>query len=338
MVFEATFWLLQQATTGNGLICYLGGAFDVESLVENLLSKLAGNQDILVNVYDVTNASEPMAMYGSQMPDDKPGLLHVSMLDFGDPFRRHEMRCRYRQKPPMPWSAISNPLGTFVIWMLVGYIICAAWSRYDKVTEDCRKMEELKTQAEAADVAKSQFLATVSHEIRTPMNGVLGMLDMLLGTDLTMTQKDFAQTAQNCGKELIKLINDVLDRAKFEAGRLELEAVPFDLRSLLDDVISLFPSKLREKSIELAVFVCDDVPKLVIGDPCRFRQIVTNLVNNAVKFTERGHVFVRVSLAENSIVNNLSMGIQAFGQNGATKSRVFGKLYLMRGLEFLGES
>jgi signal transduction histidine kinase len=80
------------------------------------------------------------------------------------------------------------------------------------------------------------------------------MLDMLLGTDLTMTQKDFAQTAQSCGKNLIRLINDVLDRAKFEAGRLELEAVPFDLRSLMDDVISLFPSKLKEKSIEVSYY------------------------------------------------------------------------------------
>ncbi|KAL5211210.1 hypothetical protein ABZP36_022057 [Zizania latifolia] len=284
-----------EATAG-----YLGGAFDVESLVENLLSKLAGNQDIVVNVYDVTNASEPMVMYGPQSPDGKVPLLHVSTLDFGDPFRRHEMRCRYKQKPPLPWSAITNPLGAFVIWMLVGYIICAAWSRYDKVSEDCRKMEELKTQAEAADVAKSQFLATVSHEIRTPMNGVLGMLDMLLGTDLTMTQKDFAQTAQMCGRALITLINDVLDRAKIEAGKLELEAVPFDLRSLMDDVISLFSSKSREKCIELAVFVCDDVPKVVIGDPWRYRQILTNLVGNAVKFTERGHVFVRVCLSDNS--------------------------------------
>ncbi|KAL6911458.1 hypothetical protein ACP4OV_000263 [Aristida adscensionis] len=284
-----------EATVG-----YLGGAFDVESLVENLLNKLAGNQDIVVNVYDVTNASEAMALYGPPSSDNKGPLLHVSSLDFGDPFRRHEMRCRYRQKPPLPWSAITNPLGTFVIWMLVGYIICAAWSRYDKVSEDCRKMEELKIQAEAADVAKSQFLATVSHEIRTPMNGVLGMLDMLLGTDLTMIQKDYAQTAQMCGRALITLINDVLDRAKVEAGKLELEAVPFDLRSLMDDVISLFSSKSREKCIELAVFVCDDVPKVVIGDPWRFRQILTNLVGNAVKFTERGHVFVRVCLGENS--------------------------------------
>lgn len=315
-------------------IGYLGGAFDVESLVENLLSKLAGNQDIVVNVYDVTNASEAMVLYGPPSLDDQVPLLHVSMLDFGDPFRKHEMRCRYREKPPMPWSAITNPLGTFVIWMLLGYIICAAWSRYDKVSEDCRKMEELKTQAEAADVAKSQFLATVSHEIRTPMNGVLGMLDMLLGTDLTMTQKDYAQTAQMCGRALITLINDVLDRAKIEAGKLELEAVPFDLRSLMDDVISLFSSKSLEKCIELAVFVCDDVPKVVLGDPWRFRQILTNLVGNAVKFTERGHVFVRVCLAENSNVeaNQVIHGTMN-GKDGKIESTANGAFNTLSGFE-----
>lgn len=322
-----------EATAG-----YLGGAFDVESLVENLLSKLAGNQDIVVNVYDVTNASEPMAMYGPQSPDGKVSLFHVSTLDFGDPFRAHEMRCRYRQKPPLPWSAITNPLGTFVIWMLVGYIICAAWSRYDKVSEDCRKMEELKTQAEAADVAKSQFLATVSHEIRTPMNGVLGMLDMLLGTDLSMTQKDYAQTAQMCGRALITLINDVLDRAKIEAGKLELEAVPFDLRSLMDDVISLFSSKSREKCIELAVFVCDDVPKVVIGDPWRYRQILTNLVGNAVKFTERGHVFVRVCLAENSKVEaNQVLNGTMNGKDGKVETTANGAFNTLSGFQAADE-
>ncbi|XP_062222078.1 probable histidine kinase 6 isoform X2 [Phragmites australis] len=313
-------------------IGYLGGAFDVETLVENLLSKLAGNQDIVVNVYDATNASEAMVLYGPPSLDNEVPLLHVSMLDFGDPFRRHEMR--YRQKPPMPWSAITNPLGTFVIWMLLGYIICAAWSRYDKVSEDCRKMKELKTQAEAADVAKSQFLATVSHEIRTPMNGVLGMLDMLLGTELTLTQKDYAQTAQMCGCALITLINDVLDRAKIEAGKLELEAVPFDLRSLMDDVISLFSSKSREKCIELAVFVCDDVPKVVIGDPWRFRQILTNLVGNAVKFTEQGHVFVRVCLAENSNVelNHVLHGTMN-GKDGKFESTANGAFNTLSGFE-----
>ncbi|KAF8729516.1 hypothetical protein HU200_017455 [Digitaria exilis] len=315
-------------------IGYLGGGLDVESLVENLLSKLAGNQDIVVNVYDVTNASEAMVLYGPSSLDDHVPLLHVSMLDFGDPFRKHEMRCRYREKPPLPWSAITNPLGMFVIWMLLGYIICAAWSRYEQVTEDCRKMEELKTQAEAADIAKSQFLATVSHEIRTPMNGVLGMLDMLLGTDLTMTQKDYAQTAQMCGRALITLINDVLDRAKIEAGKLELEAVPFDLRSLMDDVISLFSSKSREKCIELAVFVCDDVPKVVLGDPWRFRQILTNLVGNAVKFTERGHVFVRVCLAENSNVEtNQAVHGTMNGKDGKVESIANGAFNTLSGYE-----
>lgn len=279
---------------------YIGGAFDVESLVENLLRQLAGNQDILVNVYDVTNTSLPLVMYGSQHSEGYVPLTHVSMLDFGDPFRKHQMECRYSQKPPIPWPAITTPSGIFVICMLVGYILYAAYNRYVNVVEDYRKMEELKVQAEAADVAKSQFLATVSHEIRTPMNGVLGMLDMLLDTELNATQKDYAQTAQVCGKALIQLINEVLDRAKIEAGKLEMEAVPFDLRSILDEVISLFSAKSRDKGIELAVFVSKSVPKVLIGDPGRFRQIVTNLVGNSVKFTDRGHIFVKVHLAEQS--------------------------------------
>lgn len=279
---------------------YIGGAFDVESLVENLLRQLAGNQDILVNVYDITNSSTPLVMYGPENPEGYTSLSHDSTLDFGDPYRKHKMQCRYSVKPPMSLAAITTPSGVFVICMLAGYIIYAAWNRYDNVKEDCRKMEELKVKAESADVAKSQFLATVSHEIRTPMNGVLGMLDMLLDTDMNLTQKEYAQTAQICGKALISLINEVLDRAKIEAGKLELEAVPFDVRSILDDVLSLFSSQSREKGIELAVFVSDRVPEVLTGDPGRFRQIITNLVGNSVKFTEHGHIFVQVHLAEAS--------------------------------------
>jgi histidine kinase 2/3/4 (cytokinin receptor) len=154
---------------------YLGGAFDVESLVENLLRQLAGNQELVVNVYDVTNHSNPLVMYGSEVPLGIPSPSHTYTLDFGDPLRKHQMVCRYRNKLHVSWSAITTPSGVFVICMLVGYIIYAAWSRYDNVKEDCRKMEALKKRAEAADIAKSQFLATVSHEIRTPMNGVLGI-------------------------------------------------------------------------------------------------------------------------------------------------------------------
>ncbi|XP_062212219.1 probable histidine kinase 4 [Phragmites australis] len=296
---------------------YLGGAFDVESLVENLLRQLAGNQELVVNVYDITNHSNPLVMYGSEVPLGNPSPSHICMLDFGDPFRKHHMICRYRNKPHVPMSAITTPSGVFVIWMLVGYILYAAWSRYDNVKEDCRKMEELKKRAEAADVAKSQFLATVSHEIRTPMNGVLGMLDMLLDTDLKSTQMDYAQTAQVCGKALISLINEVLDRAKIEAGKLDLESVPFDLRSILDDVISLFSSKSREKGIELAVYVSERVPEILLGDPGRFRQIITNLVGNSIKFTERGHIFVQVHLADHSnLATEAKVEPVANGMNG----------------------
>ncbi|XP_022758935.1 histidine kinase 2-like isoform X2 [Durio zibethinus] len=281
-----------EATVG-----YLGASYDVPSLVKKLLHQLASKQTIVVNVYDTTNASAPISMYGTDVTDT--GLLHVSNLDFGDPLRKHEMHCRFKQKPPLPWTAINASLGVLVITLLVGHIFLAAISRIAKVENDYREMMELKARAEAADVAKSQFLATVSHEIRTPMNGVLGMLKMLMDTDLDAIQRDYAETAHASGKDLISLINEVLDQAKIESGKLELEDVPFDLRSLLDNVLSLSSDKSNGKGIELAVYVSDRVPEVVVGDPGRFRQIITNLVGNSIKFTQdKGHIFVSVHLVD----------------------------------------
>ncbi|KAH7576637.1 hypothetical protein JRO89_XS01G0122200 [Xanthoceras sorbifolium] len=232
-----------EATAG-----YLGASYDVPSLVEKLLHQLASKQTIVVNVYDTTNASAPINMYGDEVTDT--GLLRISSLDFGDPLRKHEMHCRFKQKPSLPWTAINSSVGVLVITLLVGHIFYAAISRIAEVENDYHEVMELKARAEAADVAKSQFLATVSHEIRTPMNGVLGMLQMLMDTNLDAEQMDYAQTAHESGKDLISLINDVLDQAKIESGRLEAEYVPFDLHSILDNVLSLFSGKCNEKEIE----------------------------------------------------------------------------------------
>ncbi|CAN6318734.1 unnamed protein product [Urochloa humidicola] len=276
---------------------YLGASFDVPSLVDKLLEQLASKQKIVVKLYDTTNRTSPIKMYGSDFMASGD-LQRISSIDFGDPTRKHEMHCRFKHEPPLPWSAIIISTAVAIIVLLVGHIIYATLNSLEKAEHDYRVMRELKGQAEAADVAKSQFLATVSHEIRTPMNGVLGMLQMLMDTELDTTQQDFVVTAQESGKALINLINEVLDLAKIESGRIELEAVPFDVRDILDNVVSLFCEKSQAKGIELAVLVSDQVPDVIIGDPWRFRQIITNLVGNSMKFTERGHIFVQVHLVE----------------------------------------
>ncbi|XP_022725183.1 histidine kinase 3-like isoform X2 [Durio zibethinus] len=220
----------------------------------------------------------------------------------------------FKLKPPWPWLAITTSIGILVIALLVGHIFHATVNRIAKVEDDCHKMMELKKQAEAADVAKSQFLATVSHEIRTPMNGVLGMLHMLMDTDLDVTQLDYVRTAQASGKALVALINEVLDQAKIESGRLELEEVQFDLRAILDDVLSLFSGKSQDKGVELAVYISDQVPEMLIGDPGRFRQIITNLMGNSIKFTEKGHILVTVHLVE-EVIDSIEVETESSPKN-----------------------
>ena len=155
-------------------------------------------------------------------------------------------------------------------------------------------LTELLSRAEAADRAKSEFLANMSHEIRTPMNGVLGMAELLAKTNLDTRQKTFVDIIVKSGNALLTIINDILDFSKIDAGQMKLRKAAFDLVEAVEDVATLLSSPAAEKDIELLVRAAPDLPAAVIGDAGRFRQIVTNLVGNAVKFTERGHVFVDI--------------------------------------------
>ncbi len=204
------------------------------------------------------------------------GMVIPSRREGGDD-RWYEMELQ-----PMPDRG-AGAAGSFVLVREI---------THERITQQAlgRALEDAKQ----ASQSKSQFLANMSHEIRTPMNGVLGMAELLLGTDLNERQRRFIESLYRSGEALLDIINDILDFSKIEAGKLELETIDFDLRTLVEDLIELLAPRAHQKRIELAYKLTPGLPATVRGDPTRLRQILINIVGNAIKFTERGEVVLTV--------------------------------------------
>jgi signal transduction histidine kinase/CheY-like chemotaxis protein/ligand-binding sensor domain-containing protein len=220
------------------------------------------------------------------------------------------------------WARLAAPISIHVQappwarwWACVIYVLLLAamvslilhyWRRRLAQRHHMQMVEQQRQMAEAASAAKTQFLATLSHEIRTPMTGVMGMAELLLSTPLSPLQHDYTQAMQRSGGMLLKLLNDALDLARIEAGKLELEPALFDPRQLLDDVAQLEQGLAHAKGLRFVLDVADDLPRQLLGDALRIKQVLLNLANNALKFTEHGHVTLRAQRTPDGLLFSVS--------------------------------
>lgn len=257
----------------------------VEATTEIIVQRDGQNRITFANAgFAALLGAEPIDLVGSAV--SLRTLAQGPIEERPDGVRRIEIEVMPVAGPSRWFSFIEMPVTDGegqIQWLRAGSDITAR-------VEAARSLDEALSRAEAANVAKSRFLATVSHEIRTPLNGILGMADLVLETGLDAEQRTYVEAVRTSGKALLSLIDGILDFSRIEAGRLDLVAEPFDLCGLAEGVVELLAPRAQDKGIEIALELAHDLPKAVVGDADRVRQILTNLAGNAVKFTAHGGV------------------------------------------------
>jgi signal transduction histidine kinase/CheY-like chemotaxis protein len=218
-------------------------------------------------------------------------------------------------------SMLATVLG-IMCWS-IGFFLINNDHMVAHLTEARRRATSLAERAAQSDATKSDFLANVSHEIRTPMNGIIGLTELLLETPLDHTQREYAETVKESGVALLDIVNDLLDISKIEAGKIELVEVPFDPREVIKKTVELLSWKAKNKGLQMTFDVDPNVPRNLVGDAGRLRQVITNLTANAIKFTHRGEVAVRVSLDQKPAVLRFTVSDTGPGIPKEEQARLF---------------
>lgn len=294
MLFHDDLWVEDEIRKSGVVIGHLKLLSDVADIRKSLFRNLLGT---LIIAILFASATVVVCMYSIRIITKPIGILSAFMVKVG---QEQDYALRTDNHGDGEMAVLSKSFNT----MLEGIetrnhaLLDYQQTLENKVEDRTHKFKLAKNEAELANAAKSEFLATMSHEIRTPMNGMLVMAELLATSGLTPKHQRYADVVMKSGKSLLTIINDVLDFSKIESGNLELEIIPVTIRGLVEDAMSLFWQAANDKGLDISCYVDPRLPAEISGDPVRLNQIICNLINNALKFTEQGHIRICIDAVD----------------------------------------